>query len=115
MLLENDNSVVNYFEAVQIDMPDSDEKIKKEIKLQGYRCLWYLSLCLKGEMFPSSTIPKLKWPNVLAELLSWFLQQDILEQFCFLDAAATLKELLHLVRNIPLYNDLAEIKSMFIT
>jgi len=86
-------------------MPDTHEKILKEIKLQGYRCIWYMTLCFQGDLFPDAKIPTKVWPKIVTELLSWFLYEDTIAQFFLIDIPVTLNQLILLFKP-SLYNSI---------
>ncbi len=78
--------------------PDTSLVLTKTYGYLGYKLLWYIRLCFKGERFgrqPESTIPRPIWPGVVCALLNWLFVQH--EE----DRVTNLQELMQLdVRSV---------------
>ncbi|CAD8088898.1 unnamed protein product [Paramecium sonneborni] len=104
------SSLEKYFKSIQMEMTNNKQMIDKEIQLLGYKCLWNLHMLLIGELFPQQKIPEEQWASILAEILSWLLQYDTLEEFLKIDAPIFLNELLIIFTEKDKYEQLQQLK-----
>ncbi|CAD8092633.1 unnamed protein product [Paramecium sonneborni] len=105
-------SLERYFKSIQMEMTNNQQMIDKEIQLLGYKCLWNLHMLLIGELFPQQKIPESQWALIMAEILSWLLQYDTLEEFLKIDTPIFLNELLIIFTNKEKYEQLNTLKTI---
>ncbi|CAD8183076.1 unnamed protein product [Paramecium octaurelia] len=103
-------SLQKYLKSIQVDLDKNQSTIEKEIQLLGYKCLWNLHMLLIGELFPQQKIPENQWASIIAEILSWLLQYDTLEEFLKIDSSIFLNELLIIFTNREKYEQLEQHK-----
>ncbi len=85
-----------------IGSPNFDRSaVARSYNYLGYKILWYIRLCFKGDRFPhhqgDERIPQAMWPNIVYVLLNWmFIEHDKatnLQQLMQLDVDAVFQVL----------------------
>ncbi|KAM3137313.1 hypothetical protein pb186bvf_010493 [Paramecium bursaria] len=96
--IDSESHMMKYFTDLQIDIPKNLYQISREIKIQGYRCIWYMHMCFTQELFPNQKLDNNRYHLVVSDILQWVLQYDTLRECLQIDPYCMLYEFLYIFK-----------------